>query len=907
MAIEIPQYPVERAKSTSPILPRQTISRLPPAPAASSSATLPSRNRLHDPMMIPLKNQSPSPSRPSFERMHSAPISPTKRDGPSRPEYRSRSSFDQLRSTSPTPPSSRARKTSFSTPPQAIFDTSTSSEKDKSQTGRMNIFRSANSKMSTPSLRARKSDDMLRKSEDGLRKSEDMLQRPSMDLFTKKELKAMQKEAQRNLGVATPPPMADKEKDETRKTSGLSLKKSSGALKALFKSGKGKEKESTPSPPPMPESFRVRSRTTTNESAGSRQVSNEREAVKPRPSLSDDRLRPSFGRSATPGASSPAPSTASAPPSRPVNRDRTPSNPIISNRGTLSAVPFPNGPQGSFPTERSMYPSNPRAATPARLEEPDSERARKPSRDLPPLPMPSSAASQSFDHQINGEKKHSPIGEALPVSSLPYLSTLAGGRAATPVTPDLADPQPVNRATTPTRDPQDQAPQTPSPIKPSRSLHLLSLPDLDLNFDLSFDKLQSPTTPRRASPQKRRAAQAASPTRSVSISSPSKASRPSLVHRTTSERRRSQSFDGPAHDSWYQGGFDFSSRFLATSTSSSAPLLSKPLEPSSSDEGRENPEAATTVATALASPLGDDSMASQHGYSLSYSSQPSAPSSMDHARTDSVATSSPSSPKTPVDEKNSYPFVLGELETTPTKSMVKAKLLGEAISLSRPPSIPLPAVPMPPSSAAPVQVEPPVVVEPIKTEKDKPELKKPRECVKKLYSIGKVINPELPGSNKALARDIERLLLGFRYPSAGATAVDRINTLKSELLPLLFEVEKRPYEWTDEAGNTSLRSVMFEWSDALLFELQIEQTANERGACLEALSAIMESSCLSEKAIAPQRASRDRAKFTKMMIRIVEFVMSKLGAKGVFHNTLLFSGRTLVCIVRKSGGPVLTI
>jgi hypothetical protein len=65
---------------------------------------------------------------------------------------------------------------------------------------------------------------------------------------------------------------------------------------------------------------------------------------------------------------------------------------------------------------------------------------------------------------------------------------------------------------------------------------------------------------------------------------------------------------------------------------------------------------------------------------------------------------------------------------------------------------------------------------------------------------------------------------------------------------------------------------------------------------LEALSAVMESSCLSDKAIAPQRASRDRAKFTKMMIRIVDFVMSKLGAKGVFHNTLLFSGRTLVCL-----------
>jgi hypothetical protein len=55
----------------------------------------------------------------------------------------------------------------------------------------------------------------------------------------------------------------------------------------------------------------------------------------------------------------------------------------------------------------------------------------------------------------------------------------------------------------------------------------------------------------------------------------------------------------------------------------------------------------------------------------------------------------------------------------------------------------------------------------------------------------------------------------------------------------------------------------------------------------------MESSCLSEQAL--QRHHKDRARFVRMMMRVVGFVMSKLGAKGVFHNTLLFSGRTLVC------------
>ena len=36
-------------------------------------------------------------------------------------------------------------------------------------------------------------------------------------------------------------------------------------------------------------------------------------------------------------------------------------------------------------------------------------------------------------------------------------------------------------------------------------------------------------------------------------------------------------------------------------------------------------------------------------------------------------------------------------------------------------------------------------------------------------------------------------------------------------------------------------------------------------------------------------------KFMNTMVKCMTFVMGKLGAKGVFHNTLLFSGRFLVC------------
>jgi hypothetical protein len=52
------------------------------------------------------------------------------------------------------------------------------------------------------------------------------------------------------------------------------------------------------------------------------------------------------------------------------------------------------------------------------------------------------------------------------------------------------------------------------------------------------------------------------------------------------------------------------------------------------------------------------------------------------------------------------------------------------------------------------------------------------------------------------------------------------------------------------------------------------------------------SACLSEVALRASPAHQE--KFTGVMVRCMTFVMSKLGAKGVFHNTLLFSGRFLV-------------
>ncbi len=42
-----------------------------------------------------------------------------------------------------------------------------------------------------------------------------------------------------------------------------------------------------------------------------------------------------------------------------------------------------------------------------------------------------------------------------------------------------------------------------------------------------------------------------------------------------------------------------------------------------------------------------------------------------------------------------------------------------------------------------------------------------------------------------------------------------------------------------------------------------------------------------------QGSPADQATFRSLMVRIMTYVMSKLSGKGVFHNTLLFAGRTL--------------
>jgi hypothetical protein len=67
--------------------------------------------------------------------------------------------------------------------------------------------------------------------------------------------------------------------------------------------------------------------------------------------------------------------------------------------------------------------------------------------------------------------------------------------------------------------------------------------------------------------------------------------------------------------------------------------------------------------------------------------------------------------------------------------------------------------------------------------------------------------------------------------------------IRTDLVPLLSEVDKRTLE-KNEAATNMLQEQCFEWIDEMMFELKLEQGANERGASLEGLAASIERSVI---------------------------------------------------------------
>ncbi|KAK6905515.1 hypothetical protein I203_106344 [Kwoniella mangroviensis CBS 8507] len=799
-----------------------------------------SKTRLPTAKMVPVKKMSsdiaPSEGRPPLERNQTAPpLSPTPL-----PQKGGRKSLDHLRSISPSPAS---RQASLSTPPSSLMDNASAGASS-----------SAFKKAEKPPMFSRRSEEMLRKSTEAAP--------------TKKEIRAMQ---QRTLGVAstaTPNPPADMD----RKPNGISLKKSSGALKALFQrkdSGKGKEKERSETPP-------------------SRRRPSGDELRRP---STDELRRPSMGSRPTPS---------------PVQHRDSPESQS----------------RASFSADRTLYPAPPpmlRAAstgTSPLLNVAGPSRPRNPFREAPAPPQTVSPVSAPSE-----QSPETPSAEMIPSSSLPYLSAMANRVSLAPpadITPaskieDLTAQAKRSESSASITRASSSTPIEISPIKHSKSLHLLSLPDLDLDFDFGFEKFAGhpnlagpPTTPRRSpkSPRspyrKAKASPKASPARSYSTRSPRAAPLPPKLQRTASERRRSQSFDGPAGsiptlDDFWKSSSDMGvalnpsyitpsvAKFFASASSSSAPMLS---------QGSLSPEKPLPPAPVVPEYGPDRSRSRSSSSRISFS---------DHVRTPSNASStnetpSPSPPHTPPERNldglgfgdiSPEGTVIAETSAVPVTMETKQEPVEERKSapavLSIAPDIPLPPAPEPILAS-------PATIESAKPE-EKKELQKSRQRSMSLMSKSQIVNPDPSFNIRSLAMEVERLLYSFRYPSTGVTSADRATLLRNDLLNLMLEVDKRAYDPSEEQAYTMLRAACFEWADALLFELRVEQPANERGACLEGLAAVVESACLSEQAL--KNSPIHLAKFTQMMIKCMTFVMSKLGAKGVFHNTLLFSGRFL--------------
>jgi hypothetical protein len=80
----------------------------------------------------------------------------------------------------------------------------------------------------------------------------------------------------------------------------------------------------------------------------------------------------------------------------------------------------------------------------------------------------------------------------------------------------------------------------------------------------------------------------------------------------------------------------------------------------------------------------------------------------------------------------------------------------------------------------------------------------------------------------------------YRYPVGSTNTSDRAALIRNALLPLLGEIDARPYDVNDDNSWQTLREQCFAWADTFMVELRIEQAAHERGACLEGLAAVLE-------------------------------------------------------------------
>ncbi len=143
-------------------------------------------------------------------------------------------------------------------------------------------------------------------------------------------------------------------------------------------------------------------------------------------------------------------------------------------------------------------------------------------------------------------------------------------------------------------------------------------------------------------------------------------------------------------------------------------------------------------------------------------------------------------------------------------------------------------------------------------------------------------------------QEVENALRRFRDRAAGAPA-DRGNLLRAILLPFLaLEAETATVDAVGPgpyAKGKARRALFFDWIRSLLLELQHVQTSADRGAILESIACIIESRNFS--ALILSSDPEDEARFSSVFGHILSYAIGELNKKGVYQNTLIFSGRLL--------------
>lgn len=142
--------------------------------------------------------------------------------------------------------------------------------------------------------------------------------------------------------------------------------------------------------------------------------------------------------------------------------------------------------------------------------------------------------------------------------------------------------------------------------------------------------------------------------------------------------------------------------------------------------------------------------------------------------------------------------------------------------------------------------------------------------------------------------EVESALRKFRERSLNSPT-ERGNVLRGILLPFLaLEAETVSVDTIGHGSYTDgkqRRALFFDWIRFLLLELQHVQTSADRGAILESIACIIESRNFSVPILAAD--AEDEARFSSVFGHILAYAIGELNKKGVYQNTLIFSGRLL--------------